>query len=205
MCAKKGIQLEVIGELMNNAVIKPEEVLKNYDIVFAKGRAALEALATGCAVVVHSGIRFLGPMVKANDLDTLLTLNMGIRAMGNELTPEELGSRAEVELARYDPIDAAEATAQARARAGQVIAMQTIAELCEEVVNEYEETRAGLDPRLEGPAAAAYLERLQAQRMTLIAQQQSMQSSTVAKLNARLRRFPRLAGALRPFARALMR
>lgn len=204
-CAEKGIQLDVIGEQMNNAVIKPEEVLKDYDIVFAKGRAALEALATGCAVIVYSGIRFLGPMVRANDLDTLLTLNLGIRAMGNELTPEELGLRAEVELGRYDPIDAGEATAVARGRASQLMALQTIAELCEEVINEYEETRAELDRGLEGPAAARYLERLQAQRLMLIAQQQSMQDSTVAKLNARLRRFPRLAEALRPLARVLSR
>ncbi len=204
-CTNQGIQLDVIGELMNNAVIKPEEVLKDYDIVFAKGRAALEALATGCAVIVYSGIRFLGPMVRANDVDSLLTLNLGIRAMGNALTPEELGSRAEVELARYDPIDAAEATALARSRAGHVMAMQAIAELCAEVVNEYEETRAGLDSRLEGPATAAYLERLQAQRLKLIADQRRMQDSTVARLNALLGRFPRLAGALRPLMRAISR
>jgi hypothetical protein len=204
-CAKHDIQLDVIGELMDSAVDNPEEVLKNFDIVFAKGRAALEALAVGCAVIIYSGVRFLGPMVQARDVDRLLPLNFGIRAMGNELTPEELAARAEAELARYDPLDAGRATSLARSRASQEIAMQTIGELCEEVIAEYEQIRAELDPRLEGPAAAAYLERVQKQHAQLTAQQLNMQESTVAKLNGRLQRFPRLAGALRPLVRALMK
>lgn len=204
-CAKGGVQLDVVGELMNNAVAKPEEVLKNYDIVFAKGRAALEALAVGSTVVIYSGVRFLGPMVRAEDVGRLLPLNFGIRAMGDALAPEELASRVEAEIARYDPSDAAEATALVRGRAGQAAAMHAIAETCEAVVAEYEQTRAGLDPRAEGPAAAAYLERLQAQHAQLKSQQQSMQDSTVARLNGRLNRFPRLAGILRPLARAITR
>jgi len=32
----------VIGERMNNAVARPEEVLKDYDVVFAEGLAAGE-------------------------------------------------------------------------------------------------------------------------------------------------------------------
>ena len=50
-CARHDIQLDVVGRLMNNAVDRPEQTLRNYDIVFAKGRAALEALAVGCAVI----------------------------------------------------------------------------------------------------------------------------------------------------------
>jgi hypothetical protein len=204
-CARHDIQLDVIGELMNNALAEPQNALKNYDIVFAKGRAALEALAVGCAVIIYSGIRFLGPMVKAKDVDTLLPLNLGIRVMGDALTPEELASRAEVELAKYDPHDAGRASSLARSRASQEIAMQTIADLCEEVVADFEQTKAELDPRREGPAAAAYLERLQRQHAQLTAQQQSMQNSTVARLNGRLERFPRLTKILRPLARAFLR
>lgn len=187
---------------MNNAVARPEEVLKDYDIVFAKGRAALEALAVGSAVIIYSGIRFLGSMVRAEDVERLLPLNMGIRAMGDALAPEELALRAEAELARYDPPDAASASMIVRERAGQAAAMHAIVEMCEAVVAEYEETRTGFDTRNEGPAAAAYLERLHAQ---LKAQQQSMQDSTVARLRGRLNRFPRLAGILRPLARAITR
>lgn len=204
-CAARGIRLDVVGEMMRNAVARPEEVLRDYDIVFAKGRAALEALAVGSAVVIYSGVRFLGTMVSAADVERMLPLNLGIRAMGDALAPEELARRVAGELDRYDPSDAARATELVRARAGQAAAMHAVVEMCEEVVAEYEQTRAGFDPRAEGPAAAAYLERLAAQHAQLKAQQQSMQDSTVAKLNSRLERFPRVAGVLRPLARALMR
>lgn len=198
-CARHGIQLDVIGEMMNNTVAKPEEVLKDYDIVFAKGRAALEALAVGSAVIIYSGIRFLGPMIRAEDVARLLPLNLGIRAMGDALAPEELARRVEGELARYDPLDAAKATALVRRRAGQAAAMHAVVEMCEEVVAEYGQTKTGFDPQSEGSAVAAYLERLGSQ---LKAQQQIMQDSTATRLS---RRFPRLAGVLRPLARALVR
>lgn len=204
-CARRGIQLDVIGELMNNTVARPEEVLKNYDLVFAKGRAALEALAVGAAVIVYSGIRFLGPLVRAEEVERLLPLNLGIRAMGDPLSPDELAQRVEQEIARYDPLDAARATAFVRTHAGHAAAMHAIVEMCEEVVVEYEQTRAGFDSRSEGPATALYLERLQAQHARLQQQQHSVQNSTAARLNQRLHRFPRLTGMLRPLARALMR
>ncbi|MBC8031499.1 MAG: glycosyltransferase [Pyrinomonadaceae bacterium] len=205
VCAKRGIQLDVVGERMNNAVARPEETLKDYDIVFAKGRAALEALAVGAAVIIYSGVRFLGPMVRADDVERLLPLNFGIRAMSDALAPQELALRVEGELDRYDHLDAARATEIARARAGQAAAMHTIVELCEEVVAEYEQQKTKLDPRSEGPAAAAYLSRLQSLHAHLNLQHQSMQESTVAKLNSRLEKSPRLAGVLRPLLRPLAR
>lgn len=203
-CARRGIELDVIGELMNNAVANPEEMLRRYDLVFAKGRAALEAIAVGAAVVIYSGIRFLGPMVRAEDFERLLPLNFGIRAMGDPLSPGELAERAGREIDLYDPLDAARATTLARARAGQAAAMHAIVEMCEEVVAEYEGTKATFDPRAEGLAVAAYLARLQAQHARLLQQQQqSIQNSTAARLHQRLKRYPRLVGALRPLARRL--
>ncbi len=201
-CAKHGVELDVVGELMGNAVARPEDVLKGYDVVFAKGRAALEAVAVGSAVIVYSGVRYLGPLVRADEVGRLLPLNFGVRAMSDELAPEELAARAEVELGRYDPEDAARASALVRSRAGDAAAMQAIIELCEEVVAEYEELRDGLDPRLEGAAAAVYLERLGAQ---LEASRRGAQGSAAARLSGRLNQYPRLARLLRPLGRALVR
>jgi hypothetical protein len=200
-CAEHGVRLDVVGEKMDNAVAMPEEVLGDYDVVFAKGRAALEALAVGSAVIVYSGVRYLGPMVRAEDVERLIPLNFGIRSMGDALAPAELAARVVAELARYDPVDAAEAASLVRARAGQAMAVSAILELCEEVVAEYEQMKVGLDPRGEGPAAAAYLEHL-GERMR--AQRRSGLYSAAARLGDRLERFPRLAGVLRPLARALV-
>ncbi len=187
---------------MGNAVARPEDVLKNYDVVFAKGRAALEAVAVGSAVIIYSGVRYLGPLVRAEEVERLLPLNFGVRAMGDELAPDELAARVEVELGRYDPEDAARASALVRSRAGDAAAMQAIIELCEEVVAEYEELRGGLDPRLEGAAAAVYLERLAAQ---LEASRRGAQGSAAARLSGRLDQYPRLARLLRPLGRVLVR
>jgi hypothetical protein len=201
-CARVGVELDVVGERMNNAVARPEEVLKEYDVVFAKGRAALEAVAVGAAVIVYSGLRFLGPLVRADEVERLLPLNFGVRVMGEELAPAELAARAERELRRYDPEDAAKASALVRARAGHAAAMQAVLELCEEVVAEYEEVRGGLDPRLEGPAAAAYLERLGAH---LDASRRGAEGSAAARLSSRLNRHPRAARLIRRLGRVLLR
>ncbi|HYO62964.1 MAG TPA: glycosyltransferase family 4 protein [Pyrinomonadaceae bacterium] len=208
-CSERGVQLDAVGGLMRNAVAAPEELLRDYDLVFAKGRAALEAVAVGAAVVIYSGVRYLGPMVRAEEVERLLPLNFGVRAMGRALTPEELRQKAGAEIDRYDAEDAARASAVARERAGQDAAMHAVAELCEEVVEEYGRIKSGLDPRDEGPAVAAYLERLLAQQEQVQAhfraQQQGLQNSFAGRLSARLQRYPRLAGMLRPLARALAR
>jgi glycosyltransferase involved in cell wall biosynthesis len=202
VCAKLGVELDAVGEQMRNAVARPEELLKDYDVVFAKGRAALEAAAVGAAVVVYSGVRYLGPLVRAEEVERLLPLNFGVRLMGDALSPEELAARAEVELRRYDAADAARASALVRASAGQAGAMQAVLELCEEVVAEYEETKAGLDPRLEGAAAAEYLERLGAH---LEAARRGAEGSAAARLSGRLNRYPRAARLLRRLGRVLVR
>ncbi|HEX8291506.1 MAG TPA: hypothetical protein VF570_07125, partial [Pyrinomonadaceae bacterium] len=80
--------------------------------------------------------------------------------------------------------------------------MQAVLELCEEVVAEYEEVRGGLDPRLEGPAAAAYLERLGAH---LDASRRGAEGSAAARLSSRLNRHPRAARLIRRLGRVLLR
>lgn len=202
VCAKLGIELDAVGERMHNAVARPEEVLKDYDVVFAKGRAALEAAAVGSAVIVYSGVRYLGPLVRAEEVERLLPLNFGVRLMGDALAPEELAARAEVELSRYDPDNAARASDLVRARAGEAAAMQAVLELCEEVVAEYEETKGLLDPRLEGAAAAVYLERLGAH---LEAARRGAEGSAAARLSGRLNQYPRTARLLRRLGRVLVR
>src|SRR5262249_33300266 len=51
-CARLGLALEVIGSGVNNVCEHPETVLGGFDIVFAKAKCALEAMAVGAAVVL---------------------------------------------------------------------------------------------------------------------------------------------------------
>ncbi|HEY3136471.1 MAG TPA: glycosyltransferase [Blastocatellia bacterium] len=131
-CARFGITVDVIGLSAGNACARPEEVLGNYDIVFAKARAALEALAVGAAVVLcdETGA---GPMVTTDELDRLRPLNFGIRTLRNPLDADVLAA----EIARYDPADAAEVSRRIRASAGLDTAVDEIISLYQEVISEY--------------------------------------------------------------------
>ena len=75
-CRRCGLELDVVGSGVGNAVAQPEHMLGGYDIVFAKAKAAMEAMAVGSAVVIcdTSGV---GPLVTAAAFDALRPLNNG--------------------------------------------------------------------------------------------------------------------------------
>ena len=57
-CAKRHISLDTYGLASGKTTARPDALLLTYDVVFAVGRSAVEAMACGCAVVVcdKSGI-----------------------------------------------------------------------------------------------------------------------------------------------------
>jgi len=79
-CRRAGISLDVVGSKAGRTSERPEKILGQYDIVFAKARCALEALAVGTAVVLcdQAGV---GPMVTTTELERLRRLNFGIRTL----------------------------------------------------------------------------------------------------------------------------
>ena len=50
-CRDNGIELHKVGDAYGNPRPRPEYFLPDYDIAFAIGRSALEAMAAGCAVI----------------------------------------------------------------------------------------------------------------------------------------------------------
>ena len=46
-CVAAGLELDVAGAGVGNVIDEPERVLGSYDIVFAKAKAAIEAMAVG--------------------------------------------------------------------------------------------------------------------------------------------------------------
>ena len=79
-CIKKGIELDVAGIGFGNQVKDPERILPKYDIVFAKAKAAMEALATGAAVILCD-YRGLGEMVTIKNFDHLRKYNFGMKTL----------------------------------------------------------------------------------------------------------------------------
>lgn len=52
VCAEMGVRLDVIGAGVDSQSREPAAVLSDYDLVFAKARCAMEAMAVGCAVIL---------------------------------------------------------------------------------------------------------------------------------------------------------
>lgn len=99
-CDRRGIALDVAGQ-STRVLEAPEEALGRYDLVFAKGRAAMEAMATGCAVVLcdRAGA---GPLVTSGGFAQLRELNFGFRTLRFALQAERIGD----EIDRFDAADA---------------------------------------------------------------------------------------------------
>ena len=151
-CAAEGIEVEVIGASAGRSHERPEEALGRFDLVFAKGKAALEALATGTAVVLCDMVG-AGPMVTTSNLQDLRPLNFGMRTLRDPVTVEGLRR----EIARYDAADAAAVCREIRAGAGQEGLLDQLCALYAEVIAEHRGAPAAdLDPELR--AASAYLQ-----------------------------------------------
>lgn len=197
-CARHGLTLDVYGAGVGNVCVRPEETLRDYDVVFAKGRAALEAAATGAAVIVYWWRR-LGPMVRTHDLDRLRTDGFGIRLMSPQLSPEEFGRAIEQALEQYDPEDAAEVSRRVRASAGRDVAVSKLLELYEEVISEYAATPP--DRESEGRAAATHVRNI---TLSFSQQRAAIFNSTTLRLADQLRRTPGIGKLVRAVARGVV-
>ena len=79
-CAAQGIAVDVAGYRAGTVLGRPQDVLGQYDLVFAKGKAALEAAAVGAAVVL-ADVTGIGEMVTTANFAALRPLNFGLRAL----------------------------------------------------------------------------------------------------------------------------
>jgi len=151
-CEGAGIALDVAGSASGNTLRRPEEVLGRYDLVFAKARAALEAMAVGAAVVLCDA-QGAGPLVTTANLPRLRALNFGMRVLREPPTARGLAR----EIAGYDAADAAAVSRRVREGAGRGALVDELVALYREVIAEH---RAGPpdDPAAESRAAAAYLQ-----------------------------------------------
>lgn len=198
-CARRGLALDVAGAESGRQSAEPEKLLGGYDLVFAVGRCALEALAVGAAVVLCGAVGS-GPMVTTGELDRLRRLNFGLRALGGDLRPETLVA----EISRYDAGDAAEVSRRIRAGADREQAIDELVGLYREVIAEHR-AGPGPDPAAESRAAADYLRRLvtdvREQRESIERREAAVARSTVVRLRGRLLGLPLLG----PLARKLTR
>ncbi len=131
-CAEAGIVLDVVGLQSGHAISHPQDVLPGYDLVFAKARAAIEAMAIGTAVIL-AGPRGMGPMVDSYNWERLRRLNFGVRSLNlpvrNEIVLEQIG--------RYNPAEVSRVSQMVRSRASLDEAVDRLIEVYEQVIAEW--------------------------------------------------------------------
>jgi len=153
-CRRAGVECDVIGAVAGNARPDPESILGHYDIAFAKARAALEAMASGLAVIVCDMSGVAG-MVRSQDVPRLRRLNFGIRTLQKPVTADTIAG----ELAAYDPADARRVSDLIRQTASADALHEALFALYEEVIDEIARTGRG-DWTDESRAAAAFIVRI---------------------------------------------
>jgi hypothetical protein len=153
-CNEAGIdRIDIRGYSSGHPVAAPEAMLGQYDVVFAKARAAIEALACGCAVVV-SDVAGLGGMVTMGNLDKLRRLNFGLRSLTSEAISQSGVAR---EIGLYDAEDARSVSEKMRSVAGLETAADTWLDLYHEVIADWESRASEVKDVERMRAGARYL------------------------------------------------
>jgi hypothetical protein len=139
-CRALGIPLDCVGRGVGRASNKPEELLSEYDLVFAVSKAAMEAMAVGAAVVLCD-FGLLGPMVSPDNFDRLRSFNFGIAGLAQPLTPEGVTTQVET----YDPAEAGRVRDLVRSRCGLEQAVAELVRTYEQVIEEAADLGASVD------------------------------------------------------------
>ena len=144
-CRRLDIPLDVVGRGVGNATDHPGQILGAYDLVFAVGKSALEAMAVGAAVVLCDRTS-VGPMVTATEFERLRSFNLGFGAPVEPLSAESLQKQIE----RYDSADAGRVRDLVRSRCGLPAAAALLVEDYRQVIEEADAARAAAKSEREG-------------------------------------------------------
>jgi hypothetical protein len=143
-CHNMGIALDCIGSGSGNQSTEPERALPRYDLVFAKARCALEAMAVGCAVVLADAAG-LGCMVTSGNVPDYRRWNFGFGLLTRQLHPESIAQ----EIRRYDARDAALVTDCVRREAALEDAVTQYVSLYRAALAGVSQNRAARLPMIE--------------------------------------------------------
>jgi len=180
-CELRGIALEIGGAAAGRSIDRPEEVLPQYDLVFAKARCAIEALGAGCSVIVCDAQGLAG-LVTTSSLEAWRQLNFGARTLRRAIEAADIGR----EIDRYDPTDAAAVCERIRQSADSDL-------LADQFIALYDDLSAR--PSAEGDELLAVSRSLSRMAAQLYAHVGTGQTASTGLLCRMLRRFRRLIRA----------
>lgn len=148
VCSRRGIEVDLVGYAVRHALREPEKILPEYDVVFARARSALEAMAVGCAVIVADPRGMAGPVTLQN-FDALRRNNFGVRTLADPVTVASI----ERALDAYDPAEAVRVRNRVRGDADVVAVAREFDDLFTRFVGAVSE----FDRQAEALAVADYL------------------------------------------------
>jgi hypothetical protein len=128
-CQRLGIELDALGHGNGNEDLNPGSRLCGYDIVFARARSAIEAMAVGAAVIL-SGYGKLGPLVERANFDELRRHNFGLHVIDMPLDVELLVAQ----LQHYNAGETTRLTEHVRRECELGPAVDRLIELYEDVL-----------------------------------------------------------------------
>lgn len=91
-CSELGIKLDEAGHGGSKKIEAPEVELPGYDLVFATGRCAIEAMACGCATILAGG-EGLGSLVTTDNFASFKKENFGRSLLTNKLGSDWITSQ----------------------------------------------------------------------------------------------------------------
>ncbi len=131
-CKKAGLELDVVGFGVSRQTNHPENLLGKYDLVFAKAKAAIEAMAVGSAVILcdFGGV---GPLVTSKNFYSLRDLNFGYQSLAFPLLPDNILTQIEL----YNPYESAKVQELIRLNCGLEKSVRELINIYREVLEEH--------------------------------------------------------------------
>lgn len=152
-CAGAGVTLDVVGVGEGNAVADSAALLPAYDLVFARGRAAMEAAASG-AFVVLCDCEGLGPTLQAREAAELRRWNFGVGLLRTPHTEAAVRAR----IGEYSPTAAAAARDWMFTHGGHEAIVDRLLAIYQKAIAD--ERREPADPEVERLELARLFERM---------------------------------------------
>ena len=131
-CSQLNIKLDIVGQNSGTLNVFPEKILADYDIVFAKAKAGIEALSTGASLIVCDFMGLAG-MVLTENVERFRNYNFGMKLMTRSVTTDLIVD----ELKKYDSKDVLFVSTYVRQNSNFTSIVTQLEELYLNSINEY--------------------------------------------------------------------
>ncbi|WP_394773706.1 hypothetical protein [Flavobacterium sp.] len=155
-CKELGVEVEIIGYSSGNICLQPEKILHKYDLVFAKAKAAIEAMATGAAVIVCD-FRGLGGMVTTSNMKHFRDFNFGMKLMKNIPTKNNLIA----EINKYNSGDTIKVSEYIIKESNFILAVSHLEEIYSTVITDFKN-------QIKGKYKSSFLQYIFIYRYTMV-------------------------------------